>query len=414
MSREGDRVAVVGGGLSGLATALALQRLQRYPRIDVFESGSQQDFDNNYAGAAVQLTPNGLRALGQAAGQDVLNQVLKQSSEISKTVLILPPSQQGDQQLYDNLQTMEESAPSPVDGLPTVMIRWSLLRKLLAERLAAGSIIFHQHVSGHERDNTKIRLQIRNNDNNTISLSEHAYSLVIAADGKHSCFRPTPLQQQPRINLKAVVHKRPLALPNTDSTAYSLFLENGICLFCGPASSLMQDTYWAISLPNNDCNVTTKSRLLQHLRPHAQTQVFTDLIEATDESHVYVQYSSVADLPQQLALDSGSVCLVGDAAHAMSASYGQATSLALEDAATLASCLSLETHRQEEALLHYSRLRRHRCVEMQTKSQERYQNRNTDSVNKQDSLTRWIHDWTLRAKQQPQDGSKDTHMVVVG
>lgn len=406
--REKDRVAVVGGGLSGLTTAVALQRRLQL-QVEVFESSSQQEFENIQAGAAVQLTPNGLEALREAAGDVVLQRVLKNSSQVTKTVMILPPSQQSNDALYDNLQTMQESTPSPVNGFPTVMIRWGLLRQFLAHELAPGSILFNQQVTGYQRDeqDNKIRLQLGGGN-----LSEHSYSLAIAADGSKSKFRPTPLQEQPRLNLKAVVAKRPLDLPECHKTAYSLFLQNGIALFCGPASP--QDwTYWAISLPLQDKEnrVSTKAQLLQELQPHGQTRVFTELIQATDESRIFIQTSSSASLPQQLAFDSANVVLVGDAAHAMSASYGQATSFGFEDAATLAHCLSLQRSSKEAALQHFSMLRHARCVQMQVKSQERYSNRNK---NNEDTLTGWIHDWTLTSSPPPQDAQQDTHMAVVG
>ena len=85
--------------------------------------------------------------------------------------------------------------------------------------------------------------------------------------------------------------------------------------------------------------------------------------------------------------------LVGDAAHVMAGSYGQASSFAFEDAVTLARCL-VGTGKTKEALDKYSQLRRDRCLEMQRKSQECAAK--AMKGEQTEDITRWIHDWDIR------------------
>lgn len=83
---------------------------------------------------------------------------------------------------------------------------------------------------------------------------------------------------------------------------------------------------------------------------------------------------------------------IGDAAHAMSASYGQACNFALEDAATLAACIR-DSDDLVEALKDYSKKRLDRCIEMQTKSAERA-NKAMKGEQVED-VTAWIYKWDI-------------------
>ncbi len=58
MARRGDRVLIAGGGIGGLATAIALGR--RGIETELLE---RSDFSEE-AGAGIQLGPNATRALG--------------------------------------------------------------------------------------------------------------------------------------------------------------------------------------------------------------------------------------------------------------------------------------------------------------------------------------------------------------
>jgi energy-coupling factor transporter ATP-binding protein EcfA2 len=101
---------------------------------------------------------------------------------------------------------------------------------------------------------------------------------------------------------------------------------------------------------------------------------------------------------------------VGDAAHAMSLSYGQATNFALEDAAVLRACLSTaltgvqdnksRQHtekdmitRVDQALTDYSEQRVTRCLEMQRRSDERA--RKAMNGEPAEDATKWIFQWDV-------------------
>jgi len=304
---------------------------------------------------------------------------------------------------FDMLHGLPSSPPS---DLPTVMIRWGLLRQILAQQVPEESISLNQKIASH--DNSHLVLE----NHNTISLSS---KLLVVADGKASLFRPTPLVSNKRINIKAVVPQT-APLPNAATSTYSLFSSTGLACFLGPAGPGW--TYWAISIPvaSEEEEQTyfafdqesLKAQLLSSLSSSslpAERQVYIGLIQATAASSILVQASSQAALP--LRFSSHNQVLVGDAAHAMNASYGQAISFSLEDAATLAHCLKISS--PQEALAQYSQLRHSRCLEMQQKSQERTAKQMRGEST--DDITRWIHDWDLEMSKVP---TEVTGMTVIG
>jgi 2-polyprenyl-6-methoxyphenol hydroxylase-like FAD-dependent oxidoreductase len=111
---------IVGGGLAGLSTAVALRRFGVADRIRVLEVCSEIYFADTSAGAAVQLTPNGLSALRLLGGEDMLKRVLENSSKIKENVMVLPSNKE----LFDNLQVLPSSPTSdlPRDGYDSLGI----------------------------------------------------------------------------------------------------------------------------------------------------------------------------------------------------------------------------------------------------------------------------------------------------
>merc|ERR1712232_1112243 len=88
----------------------------------------------------------------------------------------------------------------------------------------------------------------------------------------------------------------------------------------------------------------------------------------------------------------GKVVLVGDAAHAMSGSYGQNPNFALEDAAILA-CSLRDNDSVEAALESYSEERVNRCLEMQKRSAERAAK--AMKGEQAEDVSKWIFQWDI-------------------
>ena len=224
-----------------------------------------------------------------------------------------------------------------------------------------------------------------------------------------------------RVNIKAVVNvsleygNMRDAVTNTPSiprgTALTFHAPDGsVACFAGPAGP--NHTYWAISIVDDTSANTAdlidhyegeslKERVLHTLRalnaPHCQFVI--DLIQATAADTIFVQRSRQFDeIPSQFHYNhnnnntSRPVVLVGDAAHAMSPSYGQAANFGFEDAATLQFCIQ-QQQSLSSALELYSQVRVPRCQTMHGKSSERIA-KHTKRESTQD-LFKWIGSWQI-------------------
>lgn len=97
----------------------------------------------------------------------------------------------------------------------------------------------------------------------------------------------------------------------------------------------------------------------------------------------------IYDMPPLPSWHTGAVCLIGDAAHAISPHVGQGASLAMEDAAVLAQCLR-DIPAVERAFARFENLRRDR-VETMVKAARRTGNQKAPS----NGLTRSLRDLVL-------------------
>ena len=118
------------------------------------------------------------------------------------------------------------------------------------------------------------------------------------------------------------------------------------------------------------------------------------MIESTDAETIFARRSVNAEtIGPSLSTKDGKVVLVGDAAHAMSNSYGQNPNFALEGAAELATCIRNHPDSVEAALEEYERARVGRCTEMQKRSAERAAK--AMKGDRSDDVSPWVHSWNI-------------------
>jgi len=269
--------------------------------------------------------------------------------------------------------------------------------------------------------------------------------LIIGADGLNSVFRDRVqtntmtvvpdkkdseqhLKDMKRVNIKAVVpiELMELGLPFTKEGATFAQFSPQLAGFAGPAGKGY--TYWAISVAddaesgskflsslvnNNDISdddddnykIASKKLLLEKLVASSASdgvdrKWIISLVERTDSSTILINRSLEAPVKENDSFVSkdGRVVLVGDAAHVMSASYGQSASFAFEDAATLALLLKENNDNDNnnndvaEALQAYSNKRIGRCMEMQRRSEERAAKAMRGEKELED-VSKWVHAW---------------------
>ena len=395
------------------------------------EASTKAAFQSTDSGAAAQLGPNGLRALNFISSSDnnddMVQKVLDMGGTLEGNVMMMPGG-----------QTMAIPDTTKADtGIPQVLVRWGMLRKLLAEQLPEDVVITDagKDIAGYESgsgDNAADHVTIIDASGNPVDKLSTT-PLIIGADGVNSAFRAlvredaqhlttdigeassADVKYGGRINVKAVVNK-PLGEGYKSGHTHAAFAPDGsVAVFAGPAGE--DSTYWAISVADSISDETTvtftdglpmgsdgtivkeelKEKLLTKLNsldsdPYIQTVI--DLIKGTSADKIYCQKSEEAKELGNHPLHSsdGRIVLAGDAAHAMSASYGQAANFALEDAATLAACIR-DGDDLVDALKDYSEKRLDRCIEMQTRSAERAAK--AMKGEQVEDVSKWIFQWEI-------------------
>lgn len=414
-SEDIDAICVVGGGLAGLSTAAALHHMA-HRKVKVLEQFSWEEFASDTAGAAIQLGPNGLKAL-HAIGGDTLVSTVQSEGTCLKGHAIFTPNGDSPMVIPDN--TAEEH-----DGIPQVLIRWSKLRGLLRKLLPPDIIQTGvDDINGYKVNSQDGTVSVSRSSRDEGDIANR-YPFIVAADGIYSTFgslirrgdtetrtllkgneretRRSNIIDRGRVNIKAVVPGDLEADGFEAQTTYSFFAGSTAC-FAGPAGDGY--TYWAISIAddpdkgsifeetNNDKHLV-KSKLTDTLKSlqDPKCQFAIDLIERTNADAVLIARSEERDIGSTLVSQDGAVVLVGDAAHAMSPSYGVSASFAFEDAATLVRCL-MQENTTLKALQRYSRLRLDRCLEMQRRSSERTAKATRGEPT--EDISKWIFKWHL-------------------
>jgi 2-polyprenyl-6-methoxyphenol hydroxylase-like FAD-dependent oxidoreductase len=309
-----EPVLIIGGGIAGPALGIALRRAG----IDsvVYES-SPAPRDN--AGAFLNLAPNGLNVL-QALNLPNLTDRL---------------GFRNDRLIFHN-DTGRVLADVPVGGV-TIM-RGTLSRALREAALEAG-VRFEfgkalESVAEHPGG-----VIARFADGSTAS-----GRLLVGADGIHSRTRSSFFPEAPEptytgiINLGGIVQTN---LPSTETAMHMIFGRRG---FFGYAVRSSGETFWFSNFaqPEEPARGSLESVDAAEFRERLLTLHCDDPPEVTrilQAITATVGAYAVYDILSLPRWQHGSVCLIGDSAHAVGPHVGQGASLALEDAFMLAKCL---------------------------------------------------------------------------
>lgn len=313
-------VAVCGGGIGGLATAIALRKFG----LDVTVYEQTRQFAR--VGADINLTPNAVRALdGLGIGPAIRESAARPQFRISRT---------WDTGAETSRLPMGDSAEQHY-GAPQLTMHRGDLMTALENRLPSGVVEMGRRVS-RVADG-----RIEFTDGSGVSAD-----VIVGADGIHSAVRTSLLgREQPTftgvVAFRAVVPTERVGdLPNLDcftkwwgpdsSTQIVTFpLNQGKDIFVFATCGQEEWTEESWTTPGS---VTELRELYRDFHPEARA-----LLDACDDvlkSALYVRD------PLASWTDGRSV-LLGDAAHPMMPFMAQGAGMAIEDAVVLSRCLSL-------------------------------------------------------------------------
>lgn len=350
-------VAICGGGVGGMAAAIALGAQGH--AVTIFEQAPRF----GRVGADVNLTPNAVHALDRlGTGERLRASAARPTHRISRT--------------WD---TGEETSRLPMSGeaeerygAPQLTIHRADLLAALEEQLPAGAIWFGARVAGIEQDADKARVIFAKDESQRFSSQD--FDVVIGADGIHSAVRtalfgPDAPKFTGLVSWRAVFpRERGGDIPDLDAftkwwgptpdrqiVTFPLTHGREIFVFATNAQEDWTEEGW--TLPGD----------IEELRAayadfHPNARALLDACDSVTRSALHVRE------PMQ-HWSMGRVTLLGDAAHPMVPFMAQGACMAIEDAVVLSRALEGKTAAETpEALRVYERTRIPRTAEIQRSS----------------------------------------------
>jgi 2-polyprenyl-6-methoxyphenol hydroxylase-like FAD-dependent oxidoreductase len=336
------RIDVIGGGIGGLTTALALRQFGFEP--DVFEQAP----DLLDVGAAILMWPNAMRVLDRLGLAETIRQhggMLEQACWLNR-----------DGKLLNHFRL-------PKTDIPAIALHRAELQRTLLQALPRESIHLGHAFEASEQLPDRIVAHFSNG-------SSFESDVLIAADGLHSRARAQLLNDGPPADRgytawRGVVPYTPASL--TPATAIEIYghgqrfgigplgsgkvgwwastnktsgplpmrKENGEISRSDAATSATRDSSRPTSI-TSEGGTTTREELLRLFDGWCEPVL--ELIGETPLTSLI--RNAVSDRRPVRGWGMGAMTLLGDAIHPTTPNLGQGGCLAIEDAAVLARCLN--------------------------------------------------------------------------
>ncbi|RWX75623.1 salicylate hydroxylase [Neorhizobium lilium] len=341
-----EKVAIVGAGIAGLVTALAFAR--QGIASDVFEQAPEL----TEVGAGLQVSPNASRLLAELG---LLSQFEAVWTEPERIALVSGTS----------LRSLAYVPAGPSArkrwGAPYGVLHRATLQRVLRDAVEANPLCT-LHLDTPVREEPHAALS---------RLTGQAYPLVVGADGVWSNIR-TAIDGSPRPSFSGHVCWR-FTIP--DRIVPSWLKPDQVTAFLGPSTHLVAYPLREIGGFNMvaiasgvspgrtwhaEANESQKSRLYGEFRRWDRRIV--DLLQRADQPTFWPLFE-VGTGRWQNGRDT---VLVGDAAHAITPFAAQGASMAIEDAFTLARCVS-EGKNLSQALIAYETNRQERVAKVRSR-----------------------------------------------
>ncbi|MFG2026542.1 FAD-dependent oxidoreductase [Streptomyces sp. NPDC048825] len=337
------RILVIGGGIAGTTTALALHKAGF--DVSVYEAHPDSAED---IGAFLALASNGMRALAQ----------IDASAAVTAAGFPLTSMR-----LLDGAGA--EVAQRPLGEADNPVLRYRCLRRgdlnaaLQAEATHRGISIRHGASLASVQDGPD-RVTAHFADGSTAT-----GDLLIGADGLNSTVRRTiaPASQPRHAGEYVFYGYTTSSTPADDADDGRITVVRGSAASFGHAVSPGGQTYWFARVAGEPLSADEiahgtpaqwRELLLPLLREDATPAA--DIVAASTDD---ILVTNATEIPPGAPWHSGRTLVIGDAAHAASPATGQGASMAMEDAVILAKALR-DTPDTDTALSVYETLRRPR------------------------------------------------------
>jgi 2-polyprenyl-6-methoxyphenol hydroxylase-like FAD-dependent oxidoreductase len=330
------KINIIGGGIGGLTTAIALQ--QKGFSVKIYEAAPAI----REVGAALWVAANAINIFEKLGIADAIK---KAGNQLETSML-------GDH-LGKPMTKVDFKKIISSYGNGTTTIHRAKLQAILMSRVEKGSIEIGKRLKKIENTEGPIKVYF---EDGTTSESD----ILIGSDGIHSVVRERlfgniPLRYSNQTCWRGIAKMR----LNDIKNAAELWGTKG-----GLRSSYVQindeEVYWYITKKEKEGSKIQPSEVKNYLLDlvsEFQSEI-KKVIQSTDNQAII--QGDLSDLTPLKSWHKGNIVLVGDAAHASTPNLGQGACQAIEDAYVLADCLAgtpLKAGSVSEVFLRYEKLR---------------------------------------------------------
>lgn len=344
----GQRIAIVGGGIGGVAAGLLL--VKRGFDVRIFERAPEL----LELGAGLQLGPNAVRIIHSVGLADDLRRIGCRTPQF-----VIRRWENGDQ-----IAMRDQGSFEQIYGVPNYTVHRGELLRLLLSAFPSDRVHVSHECRAIEQRNGQVHLTFAN------GRSEVA-DLVIGADGIHSTIREAIVGRDkpqfsgfcayrgimPMKRFERLAEPAPAACwlgPGAHITHYPISAGTQINVV-----GVVTEPGWT---HESWFDKASKREYLAHLSdwsPRLQA-----IVSELDDQEIMKW--ALYDREPLPTWSQGKVVLLGDAAHAMLSFMGQGAAQAIEDGAVLSRCLAAMP--TETALKTYETIRRPRASQIQSAS----------------------------------------------
>lgn len=307
-------VIIAGAGITGLTTALSLQKLD-IP-FHIYEKAPEL----RPAGAGIWMAPNAMKVFDWLGIAKEVKQAGVQLNRISLANKNLKPLR----------RTMNPAAISKKHGL--VSIHRARLQELLYSKIPASQISLNNEYLHHQQNGGQVEVSFSN--------AQTTGSILLGADGIHSAVRsqlfPTAgLRYSGQTCWRGIAEiQLPDDLKNTCIESWGYQRRFGF-------SAISKDqVYWfavkSAPADGSDDAIPLQEKLLQIYAEFAGP--IPSIIKATPSERII--RNDLYELKRLGKWYKGTACLIGDAAHAMTPNMGQGGAQGVEDAYYISNILA--------------------------------------------------------------------------
>ncbi|ADR22989.1 hypothetical protein MATR_31620 [Marivirga tractuosa] len=324
-------IAIIGGGIAGLTTALALKN-EGISSI-VYERADQL----NEVGAGIWLQPNALKVLNRLGLKDKILENGIQLEGVDITNDQVKPIKERDTAVHDD------------EGNKIVSIHRAKLQQILFEALPENSIKLGHELKSFSQNASEVDLEF---DHESVKAD-----CVLAADGINSQIRKQ-LFPQSSLRHSGQTCWRGIASIDLPKEFHNVGREawgNNVRFGFSPVSE--NSVYWFAVAKANPFQKDDKSKIKVQLSEKFIKfhPIVNQIINATDEQKII--RGDLMDLRRLDKWHHQKIGLIGDAAHATTPNMGQGAGQGIEDAYVMAKLFS-QNQASEKLFETFEKLRR--------------------------------------------------------